>query len=288
MSIINIEHLKKNYGKHIGVKDVTFSVNEGEIFGFVGPNGAGKSTTIKVLTGFIFSDGGTATVCGLDTARDSKQIKEFTGYVPSDVRIYENMRVRELLLRNASFYQTDCSKEARRLCEVFEVDVNKRFRELSGGNKKKVSLICALMFGPKVIILDEPTNGLDPVMQKKLFDDLKERTAGGATVFLSSHNLSQVQEYCSRVAFIKGGKILAVSDLSENVPQKIVTAAGGGDAPEDFLLISEEGNKRVFRTKAGAGELITALKKLNPTDFTVENESMEERFWSLYGEGEQK
>ena len=144
------------------------------------------------------------------------------------------------------------------------------------------------MSGPKVIILDEPTNGLDPVMQKKLFDELKERTAGGATVFLSSHNLSHVQEHCNRVAFIKGGRILAVSDLSENEPQKIVTVAGGGDAPEELILISEEGNKRVFRTKAEANELIEALKKLNPADFTVENESMEERFWSLYGEGEQQ
>lgn len=286
MTAIKIEHLKKNYGKHVGTKDVTFSVNEGEIFGFVGPNGAGKTTTIKVLMGFVFPTGGSASICGLDVERDTKKIKAFTGYVPSDVRIYANMRVKELLKRNAAFYHGGGASETDRLCELFEVDAGKRFHELSGGNKKKVSITCALMSRPRVVILDEPTNGLDPVMQKKLFEELKRQTANGASVLLSSHNLTEVQEYCQRVAFIKDGTILGVTDLTKSAgPQKILTVLGGKrDIPMGLELLKESGEKRIFRSGLDSRTLLNALAQMAPDDFTVENESMEERFWSLYGQ----
>jgi ABC-2 type transport system ATP-binding protein len=286
MAVIKIEHLEKRYGKHIGTKDVTFSVDEGEIFGFVGPNGAGKTTTLKVLMGFVFPTGGSATICGLDVEKDTKRIKSFTGYVPSDVRLYANMRVGELLKRNAAFYPGDCSPEADRLRALFETDVNKRFHELSSGNKKKISIICALMPRPKVIILDEPTSGLDPVMQKTLFEELKRQTHSGATVLLSSHNLAEVQEYCSRVAFIKSGTILAVADLTESTEtKKVLTVTGGdGGVPKGFELVREDGGMRVFRSGLKGSALLRALSAINPDDFTVENESMEDRFWHLYGQ----
>ncbi|MDR0381979.1 MAG: ATP-binding cassette domain-containing protein [Oscillospiraceae bacterium] len=284
MSVIQIEHLKKNYGRHVGTRDVTFSVEQGELFGFVGPNGAGKSTTIKALMGFIFPSGGTATICGLDVVRDSRQIKSFTGYVPSDVRLYPHMRVDELLRRNAAFYRGEYAAETRRLCGLFAVDTKKRFHELSTGNKKKVSILCALQPGPKVIILDEPTNGLDPVMQKLLFAELHKQTAGGATVLLSSHNLAEVQEYCGRVAFIKDGGILAVTDLTKTTaPRKIITVTGGGAVVDGLEPVSEEGKRRVLRSSLGGRALLDALAALAPEDFTVENESMEEHFWRLYG-----
>ncbi len=290
MPVIQIEHLKKNYGKHVGIKDVTFSVDQGEIFGFVGPNGAGKSTTLKALMGLLFPSGGSASILGLDTVRDSKGIKAFTGYVPSDVRLYPHMRVGELLRRNAAFYRGDYGEETRRLCGLFEVDLQKRFQELSTGNRKKVSILCALQPGPKVILLDEPTNGLDPVMQKLLFAELKERTARGATVLLSSHNLAEVQEYCGRVAFIKDGGIVAVTDLKEAAatPRKRVSVTGGGALPAGLELVAEEGQRRVLRTALEGRALLEALTALNPEEFTVENESMEERFWSLYGEEENR
>ncbi|MEL7610379.1 MAG: ABC transporter ATP-binding protein [Bacillota bacterium] len=290
MSVIRIERLQKYYGKHIGVRDVTFSVEEGEIFGFVGPNGAGKSTTIKVLMGFIFAGGGSASICGLDVRRDTKKIKAFTGYVPNDVRLYQNMRVNELLKRNAAFYPGESMSEAERLCRLFEVDRSKRFHELSNGNKKKVSIVCALMSRPKVIILDEPTNGLDPVMQKRLFEELKRQAALGATTLLSSHNLAEVQEYCDRVAFIKSGSILTVISLDEAVgPRKIIAVTGGTrEIPAGFELVKENGGKRVLRSGLGSAALVSALAKIAPEDFTVENESMEERFWDLYGREENK
>lgn len=290
MSVIRIERLQKNYGKHVGIKDVTFSVEEGEIFGFVGPNGAGKSTTIKTLMGFIFANGGSASICGLDVAKDTKKIKAFTGYVPSDVRLYQNMRVGELIKRNGAFYPGDSRSEAERLCKLFEVDGNKRFHELSGGNKKKVSILCALMSKPRVIILDEPTNGLDPVMQKNLFGELKKQAADHVTVLLSSHNLSEVQEYCDRVAFIKNGSILTVLSLKKSAgPQKILTVTGGQrDVPEGLELLKESGDKRVFRSSLESCALLSAVVQIAPKDFTVENESMEERFWDLYGQEESK
>lgn len=285
MTVIEVQNLRKNYGKHKGIQDVSFSVERGEIFGFVGPNGAGKSTTIKALMGFIFAQGGSALIGGLDVVRKTKEIKAFTGYVPSDVRFYPNMRVEELLKRNAAFYCGNFETETKRLCALFEIDTDKRFYELSTGNKKKVAILCALMSQPKVIILDEPTSGLDPVMQKIVFEELKCRTEAGATVLLSSHNLTEVEEYCSRVAFIKDGSILAVTDLTKTMERyKIISIVGGNkQVPDGLMLLQKDGDKRVFRSALSAEEILRILTQVAPKDFIVENESMEEYFWNLYG-----
>ena len=288
MSMISASHLKKNYGKNIGTKDVSFSAEKGEMFGFVGPNGAGKSTTIRILLNFIFADGGAAGIDGLDCARDTEKIKTFTGYVPSDVRLYGDMRVSELLKRNAGFYGQEQSDEIGRLCALFGLEGGKRFRELSTGNKKKVALVCALAAKPRVLILDEPTSGLDPMVQKDLFAELKRQAASGVTILLSSHNLAEVQEYCDRVAFIRGGAIIAVSDLTDTGrrARKIVTVLGGGAAPDGFELLKEENGRRFFRTGADGAALLQMLGSVQPDSFTVETESIEERFMELYREEE--
>ncbi len=291
MTTIDLQSLQKYYGKHIGIQNVSFSVNAGEIFGFVGPNGAGKSTTIKILMGFIFAQKGTATICGLDVVKNAKEIKTFTGYVPSDVRLYPIMQVGALLKRNAAFYHGDHHKETERLCALFEIDTSKRFHELSTGNKKKVSLICALSNHPKVIVLDEPTNGLDPMMQKLLFEELIRRAKEGATVFLSSHNLAEVQEYCGRVAFIKEGVILDVVDLSKiaKTQGKILTLTGGKQQiPDGFTLLQANEDIRIFRTALSAAEIIHALSAIAPADFTLKSEHMEDVFWDLYELEEQE
>lgn len=284
MSTISINNLEKKYGKNYGTRDVTFSVNEGEIYGFVGPNGAGKSTTIKVLMGFIYSSKGSASIMGLDVVEDTKKIKAFTGYVPSDVNMYSNMSVKELLKRNTKFYDGDYNDEVKRLVSLFEVDVNKSFDELSTGNKKKVSIICALMASPKVVILDEPTSGLDPMMQKTLLDELKRRAKLGTTILLSSHNLTEVQEYCDKVAFIKSGRIIAVIDpRSTSDRYKKITVVGGERVDiEGFDVISEDEGVVVYRTLCDSKVILKMINKINPEDFTVENESMEEYFWDLY------
>lgn len=290
MSVIQIDRLKKYYGRQMGIEDVSFSVEEGEIFGFVGPNGAGKSTTIKLLLGFIRASGGAASIKGLDVQTQSKEIKGFTGYVPCDVRLYPRLRVEELLRCCAAFYETDCREETERLCALFQLDTEKQFHALSTGNKKKVSILCALMANPQVIILDEPTTGLDPVMQKHLFAELKRQAAQGTTILLSSHNLAEVQEYCSRVAFIKRGEILSILDLSRSEQQqKKITVLGGLAAlPAGVELVEDRGETRILRSALEGTALLEALLKVAPDDFTVEKESMEERFWALYGREERE
>ncbi|MEA5025211.1 ABC transporter ATP-binding protein [Desulfitobacterium hafniense] len=283
MDAIQISHLKKYYGKHTGVEDVSFSVKEGELFGFVGPNGAGKSTTIRILLNFIFPSGGIASIGGKDAVKDSVAIKRFTGYIPSEVRFYGDMKVGDIIRVSNGFYNRSYDEETERLCRLFELDKTKKFHELSLGNKKKAAVVCALAPRPKVLILDEPTNGLDPMMQKQLFAELKNQSARGVSILLSSHNLGEVQEYCRRVAFIKQGKILAVTDLKEIQPQKIVTVWGGREIMHPGLqLLEEREGKRVFRYQGERAVLLRLLHEAGLEDFTVENESLEERFMDLY------
>jgi len=284
MEVIRISNLKKYYGRHVGVEDVSFSVKEGEIFGFVGPNGAGKSTTIRILMNLIFPTSGEASICGYDAVKDSHRIKRFTGYVPADVRLYEDMTVKELIKVNNGFYEGTFDDEAQRLCDLFELDASKKFYELSTGNKKKVAIVCALAPKPRVLILDEPTGGLDPVMQKRLFTELKNQSSRGVSVLLSSHNLSEVQEYCSRVAFIKQGRIVAITDLKNiGQPRKIVTIWGGKDINHASLQkIKEEGTMRAYRFRGDSTVLIELLQEAKPDDFTIENEKLEDSFINLY------
>lgn len=291
MNAIECLGLQKYYGKSLGVEDVTFSVEEGELFGFVGPNGAGKSTTIKLLLNFLFPTAGRAAIMDKDAAKESKAIKRFTAYVPSDVRLYGDMTGAELLRATASFYPGADKSAAKALMEAFELDASKRFRELSMGNRKKLSIVSALAANPRVLILDEPTSGLDPVMQKRLFVELRRRTEGGMTVFLSSHNLAEVQEYCDHVAFIKRGRIVALTDLKEPVMlQKIVTV--WSDEPVDFSgipaeLIAQADKKRVYRVDGAPDALLRALAGAKIEDFTVEAERLEDRFLSLYEEAKE-
>lgn len=290
LDIIRVNNLQKYYGKHMGIEDVSFVVKAGEILGFVGPNGAGKSTTIRVLLNFIFPSSGTAAICGKDVIKDSQEIKRFTGYVPSDVRFYGNMTVKELIKVSNGFYSGNFGQETKRLCEIFELDTAKQFEELSAGNKKKVAIVCALAIKPRVLILDEPTSGLDPVMQKRLFKELTSQAANGVSILLSSHNLGEVQEYCDRVAFIKQGRILTITDLSElSQPQKIVVTWGGKQISQpDIQLLEHRETKRVYRYQGSSKVLLQLLLESNADDFTIENASLDDYFMDLYEKGEQQ
>lgn len=214
MNVIEIKNLTKMYGKSRGIEDVSFHVEEGEIFGFIGPNGAGKSTTIRTMLSLIYPTSGSAKIFGKDTIQFSSEIKKEIGYLPSEVFYYDNMKVKDLLHYSASFYKKDCTKRMKELAEIMELDLNRKIDDLSLGNKKKVGIVQGLLHEPKLVILDEPTSGLDPLMQQRFFELLEEENKKGATILFSSHILSEVQRLCDRVAIIKEGKIVTVEKIS--------------------------------------------------------------------------
>ena len=214
MSIIEVNNLTKYYGKARGIIDVSFNVEEGEIYGFIGPNGAGKSTTIRLFCSLIYPTSGEAKIFGKDCIRYGPEIRQEIGYLPSEVFYYDRMKVIDLLKYSASFYNKDCTKRLYELAEVMELDLKRRIDDLSYGNKKKVGIVQGLLHQPKVILLDEPTAGLDPLMQQNFFNLIREENKErGATVFFSSHILGEVQRMCERVAIIKEGRIIRIEDI---------------------------------------------------------------------------
>lgn len=213
--MIRTDRLTKSYGRHRGITDLTLHVPEGCCYGFIGPNGAGKSTTIRTLLGLIAPTGGSAQVLGLDCRRDRKAILSQVGYMPSEAMFYPNMRAGEVVCYSAALRGLDCRAEAGALCEALELDASRRVRELSLGNRKKVSIVCAMQHRPRLYVLDEPTSGLDPLVQRAFWQLLEERRREGATVFLSSHVLYEVQRYCSRAAIIREGRLIAEGTTAE-------------------------------------------------------------------------
>ena len=209
MNAIEIHSLKKYYGKNRGIDGISLTVAQGEFFGFIGPNGAGKSTTIRTLLGLIHPTDGNARILGLDMKEDQKKILALTGYLPSEAVFYPGMRVRDVLKLSADLRKKECRSEASRLCERLQLDPSRKVEELSFGNRKKAAIVCALQHDPRLLILDEPTSGLDPLMQKEFFEILREKNKAGATVFLSSHILSEIQRNCTRAAIIREGNIIA-------------------------------------------------------------------------------
>ncbi|HZK09888.1 MAG TPA: ABC transporter ATP-binding protein, partial [Clostridia bacterium] len=210
MAVIETKNLTKYYGKALGIKDVSLSVEEGEIFGFIGPNGAGKSTTIRLLMSLIYPSSGEAKLFGKDAIKYGPELRRNIGYIPSEIFYYDKMKVIDLLHYSASFYEKDCSKKIKELSDTMELDLNRKIEDLSYGNKKKVGIVQGLLHEPNLIILDEPTGGLDPLMQQKFFHLIREENKKGATVFFSSHILGEVQELCNRVAIIRKGSIIEV------------------------------------------------------------------------------
>lgn len=183
MNAIETRELTKYYGKSRGVIDVNLSVLEGEVFGFIGPNGAGKSTTIRTFLAFLKPTRGRAEIFGMDCILKSPEIKKRIGYVPSEVNFYDDMKVKNLFEYSAKLHSKECKKKTKLLTEQLELDINKKINTLSSGNKKKVAIIQALMHEPELLILDEPTGGLDPLMQNRLFKILEEEKKGESQYF---------------------------------------------------------------------------------------------------------
>ena len=290
MNIIEINNLTKAYGKSRGISDVSFNVEEGEIFGFIGPNGAGKSTTLRTLLALIHPTSGSATIFGKDCIKSAPEIAKELGYLPSEVFYYNNMKVIDLLKYSASFYKKDCSKRITELAEIMNLDLNKKIDDLSFGNKKKVGIIQGLLHEPKLIILDEPTSGLDPLMQQKFFNLLKEENKKGTTILFSSHILSEVQKLCNRVAIIKEGKIIKVekiSTLQENNYKRIKIELNS-KVDKDLFNISgvnnleTKDNTITFLFKGDINLITKKLCELDILNVWIEEPDLEEIFMHYY------
>jgi len=272
-NVIEIRNLTKNYGKSRGVADVSFSVKEGDVFGFLGPNGAGKSTTIRSMLGFINFEGGNIRLLGKDIRKEKEAILKEVGYMPSEAMFYPSMTVKEVIKMAADVRKKDCSAEAKKLCERLNVDTGKRIRDLSLGNRKKVSIICAMQHTPKLFVFDEPTSGLDPLMQKEFFQLIQEYVAEGATCMLSTHILTEVKNYCKNAAIMKEGKLQcadAVSTLTKTNAKRIKMVRDGKQ--EDFIY------------RGNLNDLHKELAGHDIADILIEEPSLDEIFMHFYEE----
>ena len=289
-NVIEINKLSKYYGKHRGIEEVSFSVAEGEIFGFIGPNGAGKSTTIRTLLALIHPTSGSATVFGKDCIKEAPSIAQDVGYLPSETFFYEGMTVKGLLDYTAKLYQKDCVKRIKELSERLKLDTSRKIRDLSFGNKKKVGIVAGLLHNPKLIILDEPTSGLDPLMQETFFEILKEENEKGATILFSSHILSEVQKMCDRIAILKEGKVISLQSIHElrsSTYKKIQLRTQEPVSKQEFTLegvseFKQQEEEISFMYKGNVGQLINNFSNLEIVDIFIEEPSLEEIFMHYY------
>jgi ABC-2 type transport system ATP-binding protein len=293
MNIIQTEKLTKYYGSKRGIIDVDLEVKKGEIFGFIGPNGAGKSTTIRILLNLLYPSGGRAEIFGMDVCKRSKEIKRRIGYLPSESNFYDRMHVMEYLQYAARYHQQECDDRIKELAENFEVDLKAKITDLSTGNKKKVSILQSLIHHPELLILDEPTNGLDPLIQSRFFEVLRAENSNGTTILFSSHILSEVQKLCKRVAIIKNGRIITVEDI-ESMRQKnlkkIKIEFDKALNQKWFGLqgvsnITRDENTITFSFSGDINNLIEILNNKRVNDLVIEEPSLEEIFMHYY-EGE--
>lgn len=288
--VIKVCSLTKYYGKHRGVEDLTLHVNKGEIYGFIGPNGAGKSTTIRAMVGLLKSTRGSVEIFGLSVREHQTEILKRIGYMPSETTFYSGMKVSEAIRFSAGLYGKDCREEAGRLCERLKLDTRKKVEELSLGNRKKVGIVCAFQHDADLYILDEPTSGLDPLMQKEFFDLVREKSRGGAAVFLSSHILSEIRRYCHRAAIVKDGHLIVEDDVETicNTSAKRINIQGVERVPGIEMKDVARGEGSVsFLYNGGMPELLRALNGLPIEDLTITEPDLEETFLHFYEGGKE-
>lgn len=286
MEIIKTTKLTKSYGKARGIIDLDLTVTRGEFFGFIGPNGAGKSTTIRTLLGLIAPTAGRAEIFGKDITREKETILSHVGYLPSEAIFYPGMRVKDILKLSADLRKKDCAKEAGGLCDRLQLDISRKVDDLSFGNRKKVAIVCALQSHPDLLILDEPTGGLDPLMQREFFEILKERNREGTTVFLSSHVLSEVQRNCTRAAIIRDGKIIACDrvEVLSRTSAKRITVHGTVDLEHLTGVRDRKATEDAvsFLYSGDMNSLLRALSSGQVSDLTVTEPDLEEVFLHYY------
>ena len=286
MESIKTTKLTKYYGKARGIEGLDLTVTQGEFFGFIGPNGAGKSTTIRTLLGLIAPTSGSAMIFEKDVTKEKESILRDIGYLPSEALFYQGMKVKDILKLSADLRKKDCTAESKLLCERLQLDTARKIDDLSFGNRKKVAIVCALQHRPKLLVLDEPTGGLDPLMQKEFFDILRERNKAGATVFLSSHILSEIQRNCTRAVIIGDGRIIAqgsVDDLSKTSAKRITVH--GSIHLENLSGVRDRKDTEDSVSFLYSGDMDSLLRTLSAgqvNDLTITEPDLEEVFLHYY------
>lgn len=286
--MLKVEHLTKYYGKTKGIKDVSFELEKGKILGFIGPNGAGKSTTIRTILGLLKGSSGQIEM--LDEVINQQSIAtvlKHIGYMSSESKFYENMKVKDILTFALEVHECRDKTYQKHLVETFDVPLEKKFSELSFGNRKKVSIVCALQHQPKLLILDEPTNGLDPLMQILFFKEIKELNQTlKTTVLLSSHHLKEIENYCDDFMFIRNGELITRAKIDQLLHQSFIKVHVNEPLklPNDFAINiqSQSQTKTTFIYKGEMKSLLSLLITLNVSDIEIVKPDLEELFMTLY------
>lgn len=292
MTIIKIKDLTKDYGDHKGIFDLTFNIEEGEVFGYLGPNGAGKTTTIRHLMGFLTPDKGEAHILGLDCTKSSADIMKHLGYLPGEIAFFDGMSGMEFLNFMAEMRGLTDTTLRDKLIKLFELDTKGKIRKMSKGMKQKLGIVCAFMHDPKVLILDEPTSGLDPLMQKNFADMILEEKKKGKTILMSSHSFEEIERTCDRVGIIRQGELVAIENMHDLKQKRRKIYLVTFDTPASashfadssgFDILEVENDIVKLSVLGNVSEFIKTLHNYTVLDLNTEISSLEDIFMHYYG-----
>ncbi|MCI6107470.1 MAG: ABC transporter ATP-binding protein [Tenericutes bacterium] len=286
--ILKISHLTKYYDKTLAVNDLSLSLEEGEIFGFIGPNGAGKSTTIRAIMNLITKTKGKIYLNGEILDKNNINQKELIGYLPSEVHLYDDLTVKEMLDYHESFYKKNLTKRRKELVTRLQIDETKKIEDLSLGNLKKVGIVLALMHEPKILILDEATSGLDPVIQEEFYNLLKEEKKKKTTIFYSTHILSEISKICDRVGMIKNGTLIKIEEVAELQKKELsfitITSSNIDQIIEELKIkpILKTKDTIKFKNVIEINKLLKILSKIKIDKLLIEPANIEDIFLHYY------
>jgi ABC-2 type transport system ATP-binding protein len=294
VNVIEIENLSKNYGATRALDAATWTVGQGRCLGFLGPNGAGKTTTIRILLGFLKATFGRASVFGLDAWRQSARIRARVGYLPGDVQLYRHLTGRQIFDFVARARGIKDPNETNRLIDIFQLNPEVRVRECSKGMRQKIGLVAAMLHRPELLIFDEPTVGLDPLMRQALYRELRAAADRGATVFFSSHTLAEVEALCEDVVILRAGRVVAsttIESLQRQAGQRVHLRLAG-DAPDaleypDGFKLHRNQDRVLEGHYSGKPDNLTAwLANLPLAGVVIETSDLEDVFLAYYDEGD--
>ena len=290
--MIRVNGLRKYYGKHRGVEDLSFEIHPGEIYGLIGPNGAGKTTAIRSVLGLLKRDAGDVLIADRKIPSQIEEVKPAVGYLPGEVNYYGDMKVRDLLSFNRRFYGSVDTRYEAELIGYLDIDIQKKFKELSQGNRKKVGILQSIVHKPDYLILDEPTNGLDPLLQEKLYQLLSQEKARGVSILFSSHVLSEVERLCQRVGVIKQGRLIrefTIDSLKEFATKRVtIVGLRNAEALDRFEVVEEGTDRLTFSVRPSELQgFLKDLCKASFEDMEIKNPSLTEAFMEYYSGSEQ-